>query len=132
MRSRYTAYAKKQIDYLVHSSSNEVKKSFNKNDASAWADTAEFQKLTIIRTAKGGAGDSDGTVEFGFQYKSHGKTLYQHEYSRFIREGGAWRYDGSDETAKNAPVRNENKVGRNDPCTCGSGNKYKKCCGAAA
>ena len=28
------------------------------------------------------------------------------------------------------PVRNENKVGRNDPCPCGSGKKYKKCCGA--
>jgi preprotein translocase subunit SecA len=26
-------------------------------------------------------------------------------------------------------VRNENKVGRNDPCPCGSGKKYKKCCG---
>jgi preprotein translocase subunit SecA len=26
-------------------------------------------------------------------------------------------------------VVNENKVGRNDPCTCGSGKKYKKCCG---
>lgn len=28
-----------------------------------------------------------------------------------------------------APVRTENKVGRNDPCSCGSGKKYKKCCG---
>ncbi|MEH7115214.1 SEC-C metal-binding domain-containing protein [Neobacillus niacini] len=28
-----------------------------------------------------------------------------------------------------APSRNENKVGRNDPCPCGSGKKYKKCCG---
>lgn len=28
-----------------------------------------------------------------------------------------------------ASVRNENKIGRNDPCTCGSGKKYKKCCG---
>jgi hypothetical protein len=28
-----------------------------------------------------------------------------------------------------APVINENKVGRNDPCPCGSGKKYKKCCG---
>jgi len=27
------------------------------------------------------------------------------------------------------PVRSENKVGRNDPCPCGSGKKYKKCCG---
>ncbi|MEH6996493.1 SEC-C metal-binding domain-containing protein [Neobacillus drentensis] len=27
------------------------------------------------------------------------------------------------------PVRNDDKVGRNDPCPCGSGEKYKKCCG---
>ncbi len=28
-------------------------------------------------------------------------------------------------------VRNEAKIGRNEPCPCGSGKKYKKCCGAA-
>jgi uncharacterized protein YecA (UPF0149 family) len=28
------------------------------------------------------------------------------------------------------PARREAKVGRNDPCPCGSGKKYKKCCGA--
>ena len=27
-------------------------------------------------------------------------------------------------------VRSGDKVGRNDPCPCGSGKKYKKCCGA--
>jgi SWIM/SEC-C metal-binding protein len=27
------------------------------------------------------------------------------------------------------PISAEKKVGRNDPCPCGSGNKYKKCCG---
>jgi preprotein translocase subunit SecA len=31
---------------------------------------------------------------------------------------------------KSKPVRVEQKVGRNDPCPCGSGKKYKKCCGA--
>ncbi|MBE6560407.1 MAG: preprotein translocase subunit SecA [Ruminococcaceae bacterium] len=31
--------------------------------------------------------------------------------------------------APNRPVVNKNKVGRNDPCPCGSGKKYKKCCG---
>ncbi|MBQ3041025.1 MAG: preprotein translocase subunit SecA [Clostridia bacterium] len=33
-------------------------------------------------------------------------------------------------TRTTQPVRAENKVGRNDPCPCGSGKKYKKCCGA--
>ena len=34
--------------------------------------------------------------------------------------------DGSD---KKRPVRAGKKIGRNDPCPCGSGKKYKKCCG---
>ncbi len=33
-------------------------------------------------------------------------------------------------TQKATPVKSEKKVGRNDPCPCGSGKKYKKCCGA--
>jgi hypothetical protein len=31
-----------------------------------------------------------------------------------------------------APIRRESKVGRNDPCPCGSGKKMKKCCGGAS
>ena len=32
--------------------------------------------------------------------------------------------------AKREPIRKGTQVGRNDPCPCGSGLKYKKCCGA--
>jgi preprotein translocase subunit SecA len=35
-----------------------------------------------------------------------------------------------DEPVKTAPIRTEKKVGRNDPCPCGSGKKYKSCHGA--
>jgi preprotein translocase subunit SecA len=35
-----------------------------------------------------------------------------------------------EETAKKPKKRSSEKVGRNDPCPCGSGKKYKKCCGA--
>lgn len=35
------------------------------------------------------------------------------------------------ETPKVEPIRNDKgQTGRNDPCTCGSGKKFKKCCGA--
>ncbi len=38
---------------------------------------------------------------------------------------------GGSEERKQAPVkREEPKIGRNDPCPCGSGKKYKKCCGS--
>ena len=36
---------------------------------------------------------------------------------------------GADKVSKSKPVKKEKKVGRNDPCPCGSGRKYKVCCG---
>ena len=46
----------------------------------------------------------------------------------------AWElYDALTKTidtkSQKTPVRAEEKPGRNDPCSCGSGKKYKKCCG---
>lgn len=37
-------------------------------------------------------------------------------------------YGAPEKGAKPAPARAMVKVGRNDPCPCGSGKKYKKCC----
>jgi preprotein translocase subunit SecA len=34
-----------------------------------------------------------------------------------------------DDSTKRQPIRKEKKIGRNDPCPCGSGKKYKNCCG---
>jgi preprotein translocase subunit SecA len=49
------------------------------------------------------------------------------ETGRRRREQKARSADGG-----SAPVRREKKVGRNEPCPCGSGKKYKKCCGRNA
>jgi preprotein translocase subunit SecA len=51
-------------------------------------------------------------------------------------EASALGYSGNPEEARTAgkhqPVKVEQKVGRNDPCPCGSGKKYKKCHGAVS
>jgi uncharacterized protein len=39
-----------------------------------------------------------------------------------------WRREHSDDYGRHTPQRRI-KIGRNNPCTCGSGKKYKKCCG---
>ena len=44
-----------------------------------------------------------------------------HENSRFVKEQGQWFYVDGD-------LKSQAKVGRNDPCPCGSGKKYKRCC----
>ena len=38
-------------------------------------------------------------------------------------------YEATDMVSRAEPLRTAVKVGRNDPCPCGSGKKYKKCCG---
>jgi curved DNA-binding protein CbpA len=60
------------------------------------------------------------------------KLLYQREkkYKKLKRRFGI-DYDDEPEPALPEPVRRDQpKVGRNDPCPCGSGKKYKRCCGA--
>ena len=37
--------------------------------------------------------------------------------------------DETEEKVKQQPKKAANKIGRNDPCPCGSGKKYKQCCG---
>lgn len=53
----------------------------------------------------------------------------QREYDMFYKE----RYESGtllwDSSLQSSYVRSEKKIGRNDPCPCGSGKKYKKCCG---
>jgi preprotein translocase subunit SecA len=46
------------------------------------------------------------------------------DFSQYSSSGG-----GNDKGRKTEPVRVEKKVGRNDPCPCGSGKKYKQCHG---
>ncbi|MFU7516962.1 preprotein translocase subunit SecA [Clostridium sp. HCS.1] len=53
------------------------------------------------------------------------------ERERVAEETSA-SHGGDEGDVKKQPVKNENKVGRNDPCPCGSGKKYKNCCGREA
>ena len=64
------------------------------------------------------------TVKFLFHIQVQ-KTV---ERERVAEETSA-SHGGDDSDVKKQPVRNEPKVGRNDLCPCGSGKKYKNCCG---
>jgi len=52
-------------------------------------------------------------------------------YDQLAQEMAAQKLAAADGTARIETIRRDvPKVGRNDPCPCGSGRKYKKCCGA--
>lgn len=129
MRSRYSAFAKDEIDYLEQSLHPDQRTDYDPASTRHWAEHSEWLKLEIVDVSDGGENDDEGTVEFIATYRQKGNTLAHHEIGRFNRIKGVWYYtDGKIVTP--GTVRHEApKVGRNDPCPCGSGKKYKKCCG---
>jgi SEC-C motif-containing protein len=129
MRSRYAAFALGEIDYIVSSHHPRTRHEVDRKGAEEWSKQASWQGFEIRASEGGGATDKTGVVEFVARYQLEGKDCLHHERALFEREDGEWFFvDGSPVKAK--PVTREApKVGRNDPCPCGSGNKYKRCCG---
>ena len=129
MRSRYSAYVEKAFAHLANSLSAVQRKDYAPDDAKQWAEKSEWQGLEIIRTEKGGPDDTAGLVEFVARFAIEGKPQEYRETALFERENGRWVYAGQTPRAGYTYRRETPKTGRNDPCPCGSGKKYKKCCG---
>lgn len=124
MRSRYTAYVVKNVDYLL--------KTWHPSTKPANIDLGTIPKwngLHIVSTEAGDESDSYGTVEFKATALSQGKIFRLHEKSRFVKEHGRWLYVDGDIKDDRPPNTRVKKIGRNEPCPCGSGKKFKKCCG---
>jgi SEC-C motif-containing protein len=130
MRSRYSAYTKHAYAHLERTLSAEQRKDFSAEDTKKWAENSEWLGLTVMRTEAGGPEDTSGLVEFSARFKANGQEHEHVEIAKFEKTEGEWLYAGMLETHEEPFRREAPKVGRNDPCPCGSGKKYKKCCGA--
>ncbi|MGD8230861.1 YchJ family protein [Vibrio sp. TRT 1302] len=134
MRSRYSAHVKGLVDYVVntyHPSCNAPQQ----RDEIAESINSDWCGLDVVGT-ESGQDDNEGFVTFKAFFNQDGQQYCLEERSRFVREDGLWFYiDGTfPEEQKPADVRlsqtiSQLKIGRNDPCICGSGKKFKKCCG---
>jgi SEC-C motif-containing protein len=135
MRARYSAYTLHDIDFVMDSTLPAGRHDSDPAAMRAWAEQAEWTGLEVVSTRDGGDGDSQGEVEFIARYNLNGVAQHHHEKSLFVKQDGQWFFkDGkvlhSGPSEKPAPVVNASKTGRNDPCPCGTGKKFKKCCGA--
>jgi SEC-C motif-containing protein len=129
MRSRFTAFVRGDLDHIKNTLVRAERDAFDPASARDMIETYEWTSLEILGTSLGGEADDTGTVNFAAHYKKNGASQIHHEQAIFRREEGTWVYVDGDINPKGDPVRVE-KVGRNQPCPCGSGKKYKKCCGA--
>ena len=91
MRSRYSAFAVGDAGYLLRTWHTDTRPPTLRLDPDV-----RWTRLEVLRTTGGRLFDADGTVEFRGHRTSGGHAGAQHEVSRFVREGGRWRYlDGA-------------------------------------
>lgn len=118
MRSRYCAFVMKDADYLIRTWHPSCGAAAFRDDISAGFAHTEWLGLTVFEHSDSET-DNTGYVSFVARFSEQGKTGTIIERSRFLKENGQWYYiDGT-----------RPQFGRNDPCPCGSGKKFKKCCG---
>jgi SEC-C motif domain protein len=130
MRSRYTAYARNEVAYLEKTLLPRKRANFNARETLAWNADVSWTGLRILATTDGGPEAAEGIVEFTASFVKQGETRDLHEVSSFKKKGGSWFYvDGRQGSAASSVVASKPKVGRNAPCPCGSGKKFKHCCG---
>ena len=131
MRARYSAHVLEAYDFLEESVHSSARKDVDTAKVRRWSDSVVWKGLEILSTEAGGPEDDHGRVSFVARFTINGIEQDMTEDAEFTREDGVWRYlDG--QVHGHVTYRRESpKIGRNDPCPCGSGKKYKKCCGAA-
>ena len=129
MRARYSAYARKVFEFLGESLHPDHRHDYDSAATRRWAENSEWLGLEVIDCKDGGREDETGEVEFIAVYKDKDAIHRHHEKSQFRKQDGRWYFVDGQVVPPKTQVHEGPKVGRNDPCPCGSGKKYKKCCG---
>jgi len=123
MRSRYTAYALGNEEYILNTWHSSQRPASLELEASV-----EWQGLKVLMTSP--EKNNEAFVEFIAGFSNAGNKGQMHERSQFIQENGVWLYLDGEQIESNTQ-HNLKKPGRNEPCFCGSGKKFKQCCAKA-
>lgn len=118
MRSRYTAHVLGDEGYLAATWHPDHRpRALGLDTGILWIG------LEILEAQETG---DEAMVEFEARFLAGGRVDALRERSRFVRLAGRWFYiDGEMRQPRLVPF----KPGRNGLCPCGSGRKYKRCCG---
>lgn len=131
MRARYSAFVTVNVSFIIKTVSPTQSNKMTEEAVKRWAESAEWKELHIVNTVDGGEQDEAGTVEFIAKYMTGDIMQSHHEQASFSKIDGEWVFEDGVAILPKTEKRDTPKVGRNDPCPCGSGKKHKKCCGRA-
>lgn len=117
MRSRYSAYVLKNIPYIVETTVPNQQSHLNVQALQDWADNTQWLGLQILKTET--LTKSQSAVEFNALFQGEEGEQSHQERSIFVNIEGRWYF--VDPTVPLPTMK--------QPCVCGSGKKFKHCCG---
>lgn len=125
MRTRYSAFVQVLPDYIVKTTLPAQQNLLDIHSIETWARETDWAGLEIVKhTPK--LGKHHAQVEFKAYFKSNEDLQAHHELSAFVKV--------TDKNSNNArwyfldPTVSMS-VTQKQPCVCGSGEKFKRCCG---
>jgi SEC-C motif-containing protein len=119
MRSRYSAYVLGLVDYLVATTLPAQQPGLDRQAMAAWSAQATWLGLEVEDSEVIGGKPEHAFVTFVARWHDEQGEHRHRERSAFVQRSGRWYF--IDPTV---PLNS----GRNDPCPCQSGQKFKKCC----
>lgn len=118
MRSRYTAYTQVNIDYIVATTVPSQQGLLDRQAMREWGETTNWAGLEIVKHTPT-LTKQHATVAFKAFFQTDNGIQAHHEHSLFVKIDGRWYF--VDPTVPLPPQK--------QPCVCGSGKKFKHCCG---
>ena len=104
MRSRYTAFVRGEIDYLVATHDAATRGGLDVAAVAAWSRDTVWGGLEIVATVLGDVTDDAGVVEFIARGTTRGIPFVQQERSRFRRVDGRWFYVDGEPRPRRPPT----------------------------
>jgi SEC-C motif-containing protein len=131
MRSRYSAYALGHVDWIIESQSPDGRQFVDRNATEQWSKRAKWHKLEVVWACR-----TVGWTTPRASSTSRPTTRLPARTSRTTRSrasariDGAWYFvDGIEVKPRPFKHLDRRRSGRTTRARCGSGKKYKKCCG---
>lgn len=128
MRARFSAHCIKDYAYLVDSVHPDHREGVSETEMAEWASKIDWTELEVHSATPGESAD-EGKVSFTAHFAINNTPQEMREDAFFSRLDGRWYYVDGHVYGQDPYVRDTPRIGRNEPCPCGSGKKYKKCCG---
>lgn len=131
IRARYTAHTTGDMDFILATHHPSTRSDIDEAATRRWASESTWLGLEILNVDAGGVDDTSGRIEFMARYRDSARRRHtHHERGVFEKYHGQWYFRDAEVPDVDQVRHNKPKQGRNDPCACGSGKKYKKCCAA--